>query len=249
MKMDKDKWIAVIFIASFAVIILALGFSGIDFSSTMIKFAQSAYNTVGSVGVYAAVFLISIFGNFTIFMPMPYIIPIASIIIVLPVNVLFISVFIGIGAAIGELTSWLLGRGASEFLNKRYEKQISGLKELINKGYAFWMILLFGLLPLPDDILFIALGMVRYSVKKAVIACSIGKVLMALSIGFFLLIAKSTEIGQLVLGLYGIRIENGVVSSSENPLMSAVSILVTVIIMFALLKVDWTKFIKQGSKS
>jgi membrane protein DedA with SNARE-associated domain len=67
------------------------------------------------------VFIISIFGNFTIFFPVPYVIAliVISAVIGFPgVNPILLGLVGGLGASIGEVTAWLIGKGSQEMFSE-----------------------------------------------------------------------------------------------------------------------------------
>ncbi len=222
----------------------------VDFSSLMINFAQSYYNSFGELGVYISIFILSIFGNFTVILPTPYLLALLSVIIILPVNPIFVGLFAGAGAAIGESTAWLLGRGAREVakVDKKktmVSKNVEELNNMIKKGYGFPLVILFAVTPLPDDVLLIALGLANYSLIRTLIAMFIGKVIMTMSLAGFATLSKIFPPGQFILSLYGINVADGKIASSQNPFMSNVMTVATIAVIFLLFAVDWKSLLRK----
>ncbi|MFA5405851.1 MAG: VTT domain-containing protein [Candidatus Nanoarchaeia archaeon] len=247
--MKLSKTLSIIIVIVLLSLFLLLGFSGIDLIGAMINVNDYFYNLLGPWGIYISIFLISIFGNFTIILPVPYMLTIMTALLVMPVNPLILAVFAALGASIGELSAWLLGRGAAELIDKkRYMGKIKGLESLIEKGYGFPLIILYAATPLPDDILLIALGMKKYSLKNSLIASFIGKLLMVLALIFAVFIAKNTFIGQVVLYLFGLDISNGTVTSAGNTFVSTITLTVTFVITMLLIMVDWERVWKRIKK-
>ena len=58
---------------------------------------------------YTGAFFISIFGNFTVFFPVPYVITIYAF--GASLNPLLLGISCGLGATIGEFSAYLIGRG------------------------------------------------------------------------------------------------------------------------------------------
>ncbi len=242
----SDELAGWIIIVGIIALVLILGFSGIDFMSLMIKVNRWFYSKLGELGIYIATFGISIFGNFSIILPVPYLLSIASLLLTVSVNPAFLAISAALGASIGEASAWLLGRGTAEVINeKTYESKIKGLIELIRKGLAFPLVILFAATPLPDDILLIALGMEKYPLKKSLIASFIGKLMLISGVVLGVVALKGTETGNLILYLFGLQIKNGVAQSAGDPLISSITLTVTMIITLLIIMVDWKKVARR----
>lgn len=247
--MRKKQKIGIIVIILLILSFIALGFSGIDFTNLMIRANQWFYLKAGAPGIYLSTFALSIFGSFTVVLPMPYLISIITILLVLPINPIILALFAALGASIGELSAWLLGRSFAQVVDKEtYESKIKGLEALIQKGYGFWLILLFASTPLPDDLLLIALGMQKYSLKNTLVPAFLGKLLMVLSLAFTVFIAKNTIIGQVILYLFGLNITNGVVTSTGDTITSTITMAVTTLVTIIIITVDWPRVWKRLKK-
>ncbi|MHA1412499.1 MAG: hypothetical protein ACTSO4_07765 [Promethearchaeota archaeon] len=93
------KYGGIIFITSIIVLFLILAFSNINFGQWLANTVMSFYNTFGDVGIYMGIFLISIFGNFTIIFPVPYTIALIVISAIIPgVNPIVLGLIGGLGA-------------------------------------------------------------------------------------------------------------------------------------------------------
>jgi membrane protein YqaA with SNARE-associated domain len=174
---------------------------------------------------YAGAFVISIFGNFTIFFPVPYAITIYAFGATL--NPLVLGIVCGLGSALGEFSAYLVGVGGRKVLEDSYGERLEGAKLLIQR-YGMLIIFLFALLPLPDDLILIPLGMLRYDLRKALIAAFLGKVGMCVTIAYagrysFVVVKELFESSGIIGGL--------------------ASVVFLAIIVFALLKIDWYRFI------
>jgi len=124
---------------------------------------------------YFGIFIVSIIGTATILFPFP-----VDIIIFTSsgfFNPLLIGIIAGIGSAIGELTSYYIGRAGRKFVIIKIKEgeRFSKAEKLLNK-YGFWTIPLFAFTPLPMDIIGLICGNIKYSVKKFFIGLLIGKI-------------------------------------------------------------------------
>ena len=185
---------------------------------------------------YLGIFLISLLGAMSIFVPIPYTI----VIFILGglqdtvgnwvFDPLWIAVAAGVGAAIGEFSGYLIGFGGRKVIGDKYKKKMDFLTKLFKK-YGPIAIFVFALTPLPDDLLFIPLGIMRYSLIRAFIPALLGK--------FFsnLIIAYSGRLSlEIVKSLFGVEGEG--TSLLVGTIIGIVLLVIVFIIMF---KVDWEK--------
>ena len=179
---------------------------------------------------YFGAFLISIFGNFTVFFPIPHAITIYAFGSVL--NPLALGLVCGVGSTIGEFSAYMIGWGGRTVLEERYGKRLEDAKLLIEE-YGMLAIFLFALLPLPDDLILIPLGVLRYDLSKAIISMFIGKTLMCTFVAY--------------AGRYSYSIVAEIFSSS-GIFGGVISIILLAIILYGMIKIDWTKFIKVKEK-
>jgi len=250
-KRAKNLAIAGLFVAFFGGM-LVIALMGINIGDLMVRFVLYFHAHYGDIGVYVAIFLISIIGNVSVIMPVPYIIALAILVVVLPINPLLVGVAAGFGASIGELSAWLLGRGTGEMIeDTTYGKRLDSLAKLVKKGYGIPLIIFFAATPLPDDLLLIVLGMVNYNIGYALVACFIGKIILAVGIAYLVRSAAETEAGRQALLLYGIDIEairSGQISSSQDPIIPVISLIITISVMLLVVMVDWTKYLRKGKE-
>lgn len=177
---------------------------------------------------YAGAFLISIFGNFTIFFPVPFTITIYAFGATL--NPLLLGLVCGIGSTIGEFSAYLVGVGGRKVIEGRFEDRLESAKRLIER-YGATIIFIFALLPLPDDIILIPLGVLRYDLKKALGAMFLGKTIMLTIVAY--------------AGRYSYTIVKDIFESG-GVLGGVASVALLVIILVAMMKIDWTRFIDDS---
>jgi membrane protein YqaA with SNARE-associated domain len=179
---------------------------------------------------YLGIFLISLLGAMSIFVPIPYTVVIFILGGLQTFDPLWIAVAAGLGSAIGEFSGYLLGVGGRKVIGDRYKKKMDFLTKLFKK-YGPIAIFIFALTPLPDDLLFIPLGIMRYSLLRAFIPALLGK--------FFsnLIIAYSGRLSlEIVKSLFGVESEG--TSLLIGTIIGIVLLVIVFIIMF---KLDWEK--------
>ena len=152
-------------------------------SSTM----QFLINTFGLPGLFFA----AILENATLFIGVPLELILVAFYFTAKTNPLIIALVAGLGAAIGELTGYAVGRAGTGIAEKIEKHQIKGFQQLqkqINSKGPFAVFLLL-LVPIPFDLVGIASGIAKMNPVKFFLATFAGKttrffiVIMAASFG------------------------------------------------------------------
>ncbi len=225
-----------LFVTFFVILLtipILLGMSILDIMNNIIQWSLL---TFGSIGIYVGVFLISIFGNFTVIFPIPYLF-LLLLIALQPgftlIDGLLLGIVAGAGAAIGEITAWLLGRTQTESLEESPTgKQFLKLRTQIEKGYGGLFIFAYAATPLPDDVLLIALGATKYPLWKALIFCFFGKVALALLITIG---AQLPFIQPILINIFG---------GAQDPFMDTVYLIIGIAII-GLFFIPWGRVLEK----
>jgi membrane protein DedA with SNARE-associated domain len=178
---------------------------------------------------YFGSFLAALVGNLTIIFVFPYTI-VTFFLATSGLNPLWLGIITGTGAYLGELSGYFIGRWGSKKFQAAKPEAYDSLERLVKARPIFvqWLLFIFSLLPLPDDVLFIPLGMLRYSVWKLTWPSLLGK------IGANLIIAYT--------GTTFIRsVADRSITSSSSVLSEMGSLVLLTLAMYALFKLDWTK--------
>ena len=175
---------------------------------------------------YLGAFIVSIFGNLTIVFPIPYTTMIYMLGSIL--NPILLGLACGAGSTIGEMSAYLVGFGGKKLLEKRYGERLEAARTLFERFGAV-IIFVFALLPLPDDLILIPLGMMGYSLKTVVVACFLGKTVMGI------IVAVSGKLSyEIVSRVFG---GGGLWATVATAILLAVFVYATV-------KVDWVKYLE-----
>jgi len=130
---------------------------------------------------YIGIFLVSLIGSSTVIFPLP-----AATFVFLAaatLNPVLVGILAGLGASLGELVGYTIGRGGRE-LGKKFKKDIERAEKAFDRYGGFLAIVIFGATPLPDDIVGILAGLLKYEVKKFFLAVFIGKVVFHTILAF-----------------------------------------------------------------
>ncbi|MEM2104710.1 MAG: VTT domain-containing protein [Candidatus Bathyarchaeia archaeon] len=186
---------------------------------------------------YPGVFLISLIGSLSIFVPIPYTVVIFTLGKTL--EPVLIALAAAAGSAIGEFSGYILGWGGRKVISENYKKKMEFLVRVFDR-YGPWAVFLFALTPLPDDLLFIPLGVMRYKMLKVFIPALIGKFFMSLIVAY-----SGRFTIQIIEDIFGIE------SSLASAIIATVIAVILLIAIFILMfKVDWQKiFEKYAAKN
>jgi membrane protein YqaA with SNARE-associated domain len=139
---------------------------------------------------------------------------------------LFLTIAGGCGSAIGELFGYLLGYYGRRLISEERQRRMDYLLKLLGK-YTPLAIFLFALTPLPDDLLFIPIGLLRYNILKAFIPALLGKFLMIYLVAYFGRVG-----GDFIESIFG----------GEGSLLgSVITTILLIAIILALYRINWEK--------
>jgi membrane protein DedA with SNARE-associated domain len=141
---------------------------------------------VGQLAAFAVVLVVSIVGNATILFPAPVILLVFGAGVFAAQYQLGVGFAVlmgiagGLGAAIGELSSFFVGylgrRGLRQFSASIDNRLLADLQERI-KQHGNWAVFLGAVSPLPFDVIGLAAGALQMDVKKFFVATALGKII------------------------------------------------------------------------
>jgi len=176
---------------------------------------------------YAGVFVISIIGAMSIIIPIPYTLFIYLLGAFLdPIPLALAG---GLGSAVGEVSGYLIGYYGRAIIKEERQRKMDYMLKIFNR-YGSITIFLFALTPLPDDLLFIPLGIMRYRFIKVFIPAFLGKSLMCLILAYGGRL--SIEFIRAVFG------EGGWLGT----LITTILLIAIIVLM---LKIDWEKVFEK----
>jgi membrane protein DedA with SNARE-associated domain len=176
---------------------------------------------------YLGVFIISFIGSVSVIFPIPY----TLVIFVLGsmLDPVFVAISGGLGAALGEFSGYALGYYGRTVVSKERRRKMDYMVKLFGR-YGSATIFLFALTPLPDDLLFIPLGVMRYPFLKAFVPALLGKTLMT-----FILAYSGQQSIELIKTVFG---EAGWIGT-------VVTAALLIVIIVAMIKIDWEKLFEK----
>lgn len=177
---------------------------------------------------YFGVFLLSLIGALSIIFPIPY-----TLVIYLLgsfLNPLLVAVSGGLGSALGEFSGYALGYYGRAVLSEERRRKMDYMLKIF-QHYGFAGIFLFALTPLPDDLLFIPLGIMRYRFVKVFIPALLGKMLMCFILAYS--------------GYLSIGVIKAIFGGEGGWLGVVVTSALLIIVIVVILKIDWEKVFEK----
>jgi len=188
---------------------------------SLTKIFNKAYGLVG-------LFLLSYLSCLSI-VPIPYIVIVFKV--ARFVNPLLTAIVVGTASGLGEATAWIFGRASSSVLSGSiYIKRINALLRFAERKGTIvlpFLAFIFSLTFLPDKVLYLPLGIMRYSLWRLLPFTILGKILMVYFVIF---------LGRLWVEVVGY--ESDIISFVVTTAFLA-------ILMVLMIIVDWERIIER----
>ena len=172
---------------------------------------------------YIGIFLISFIGSLFIFFPAPYFFPVALLSLVS--NPWLVALSSATGATIAKFLIFRASFLGRKVINKKINKRIKPLDNLLSK-YGGLMAFVAAATPIPDDLIYIPLGVLKYNPVKFLVLTFIGK---------FLIISLIAWTSRYSLPF---------INSFCHPIFHKIPIFL-IIILYSIFKFNWEKILKK----
>lgn len=228
-KIKKENLFLIICLLIFVLYIVLYSFIP-SFSRCLDNFFINIKNYSVSHG-YLGLFILSVMANATILISIPYsVVPL--ILAGLGLQPILLALVAGAGAVLGESVNYFIGYGGGRIFGKKYEWKFQKINDYIYKKPKLIPILVYliGAFPIPDDILLIPLGVIRYNFWKTLIPMTLGKITQNL---YFAL-----------LGKFSFNIFNINIFKSSGFIFSIITYLIIVISIYFILRINWEKVLR-----
>ena len=185
---------------------------------------------------YLGIFFLSLVGALSVVFPIPY-----TIVIYLMGSILdplLIAVSGGLGSVLGELAGYALGYYGRLLIGEERRRKMDYMLKIFDR-YGVAAIFLFALTPLPDDLLMIPLGIMRYNPVRFLIPCILGKTLMCLILALG--------------GRFSISLIRSLFGGEGGWAATLLTLLLLAGVVILMLKIDWEevffKYVEKRGKA
>lgn len=182
---------------------------------------------------YPGIFLISLISNSIPFVGIPYL----NFLVLLSPFLGFyesfvIAFFSAVGATLGKVVIYFIGRGISFTLSEKTKRNLEFFEKLFQR-WGFFAVFFFAASPLPDDVLYIPLGIARYRILHYFLAVLSGKVVVTTYVIF------AGKFASFVMGEI----------FHDTVLTFAIFFIATTIFTVIILKIDWKEVFDKYYRS
>lgn len=201
-----------------------------DGINEILPFFDFGYEEYGYIGIL----IITFFASIILFIPVPYFPVLFTAGINQNLNPHLVALSSAVGAVIAKLIIFYVSYyGRNVILSSKAKKRMLPLQKLLSK-YGWPGAFAAALTPIPDDLVYIPLGLAKYNPAKFVIATFTGKFILNEFIVF----------GSVFLGRPVVEI---LTAESTDPVYLyigvGVSISIVILIIFLYLRIDWGKIV------
>lgn len=230
-KFGKAEW--TILLVFLGLGLLALGIATVPLVATWYGRINETWTSLALRYGYWGAFWSAVVGSITIVIVFPYTL-IIFFLATQGLNPVLLGLLMGLGATIGQMSGYLIGMTGSRFVQHRNPETYDALEKLVAARPALiqWLLFIFAITPLPDDVLFIPLGLLRYRWWRLLFPTLAGKILSGLLVtSFSKIVARALD------------------TKAATPATAIVSQLgtffVIAIIIYIIFKLDWDKMMKR----
>ncbi|MFH1171668.1 MAG: VTT domain-containing protein [bacterium] len=178
---------------------------------------------------YLGAILASMLANASVIIPIPYT-AIILIVAAAGLNPWILGITSGIGAALGEVTSYTVGYIGYRLGKEAVEKKTAAIRQLADErpGMMFLILFIVAATPIPDGPFMIPLGMIRYNPLRAMPPFILGKIVITTSIALF--------------GTYTHISPSLGTANTKDFLLNILSLMITVLVVYIILKIPWERY-------
>lgn len=157
---------------------LALGVATVPLVATGYGQVTEVWTKLALQYGYWGAFFSALIGSVTVIIVFPYTL-VVFFLATQGLSAFWLGILMGLGAAIGQMSGYLIGMAGTRFLKKEKPETFDALKQIVRvrPWLVQWLLFFFAVTPLPDDLLFIPLGMLRYPWWLVFIPTLFGKII------------------------------------------------------------------------
>lgn len=176
---------------------------------------------------------VSFFGSLIPFVPIPSFLLLATMSTGNHFDINILAILAAITATIAKQIIFYASYGGRRIINKRIRKRMRPFEKLV-KRYGAGAAFVAAASPIPDDLIYIPLGLARYNPLRFFIATLIGKIVLSYTI-------------VLISHFFGYSILDPIMENADDTKIIYVGlssfILILIISIILIIKLDWSKIL------
>ena len=195
-------------------------------------FSEALFPFASEVG-YIALSLVSFFGSLIPFVPIPSFVVLATMAVVDTFNLHILAILAAVTATLAKQIIFYVSYGGGRIISEKTRKRMKPFERLV-KRYGGAVAFVAAATPIPDDLVYIPLGLAKYNPRRFFLATLSGKLVLS-----YIIVLTSHFVG---LSILDALIENIEDASTIYLGMIVFAVILTVMIIL-LLRLDWEKIL------
>ena len=195
-------------------------------------FSEALFPFASEVG-YLALSLISFFGSLIPFVPIPSFVVLATMAVGEQFNIHILAIVGAVTATFAKMIIFYISYGGGRILSEKTRKRMKPFERLVKK-YGAAAAFVAAATPIPDDLIYIPLGLAKYNPRRFFIATLAGKFVLS-----YIIVIIAHYVG---LSILDPLLENVESTSTIYIGMIVFAVILTVMIIL-LLRLDWEKIL------
>jgi len=195
-------------------------------------FSEALFPFASEVG-YLALSLVSFFGSLIPFVPIPSFVVLATMAVGDHFNIHILAIVGAVTATLAKQIIFYLSYGGGQIISEKTRKRMKPFERLVKK-YGGAAAFVAAATPIPDDLVYIPLGLAKYNPRRFFLATLAGKFVLS-----YIIVLIAHFVG---LSLLDPLLENIEDTSTIYIGMIVFAVILTVIIIL-LLRLDWEKIL------
>lgn len=195
-------------------------------------FSEALFPFASEVG-YIALSLVSFFGSLIPFVPIPSFVVLATMAVGDHFNLHILAISAAVTATIAKQIIFYVSYGGGRIISEKTRKRMKPFERLVKK-YGGAVAFIAAATPIPDDLVYIPLGLAKYNPKRFFLATLTGKLVLS-----YIIVILAHFVG---LSIVDPLLENIEDTSTIYIGMIVFAVLLSVIVIL-LLRLDWEKIL------
>ena len=193
-------------------------------------FSEALFPFASEVG-YIALSLVSFFGSLIPFVPIPSFVVLATMAVGDQFNIHILAVIGAVTATLAKQIIFYVSYGGGRIISEKTRKRMRPFERLVKK-YGGAAAFVAAATPIPDDLVYIPLGLAKYNPRRFFLATLAGKFVLS-----YIIVLTAHFVGLSILDPLLENIED---TSTIYLGMIVFAVILTVIVIL-LLRLDWEK--------
>lgn len=195
-------------------------------------FSEAIFPFASEVG-YIALSLVSFFGSLIPFVPIPSFVVLATMAVGDHFNIHILALVAAVTSTLAKQIIFYVSYGGGRIISEKTRKRMRPFERLVKK-YGGAVAFIAAATPIPDDLVYIPLGLAKYNPRRFFLATLTGKIVLS-----YIIVISAHFIGLSILDPLLENIED---TSTIYLGMIIFAVILTVIIIL-LLRLDWVKIL------